>query len=69
MRLTPPYGSSKKARSEYYSTFINDNTSDQRNLFKASKYLLNLKDDIQFPSHSDAFELANELFTTEDCRY
>ena len=51
----------KKARSEYYSTFINDNSSDQRKLFKARKYVLNLKDDIQFPSHSDAFELANDF--------
>ena len=51
----------KKARSEYYRTFINDNSSDQRKLFKASKYLLNLKDDIQFSSHSDAFELANDF--------
>ena len=42
----------KKARSEYYSTFINDNSFDQRKLFKASKHLLHLKDDIQFPPHS-----------------
>ena len=45
----------------YYSTFINDDSSDQRKLFKASKYLLNRKDDIEFPSHSDAFELANDF--------
>ena len=51
----------KKVRSEYYSTFINDSSSDQRKLFKASKCLLNLKDDIQFPPHSDAFELANDF--------
>lgn len=53
--------SMKKARSEYYSTFINDNSSDQGKLFKASKYLLNLKNDIQFPPHSDAFKLANDF--------
>lgn len=51
----------KESRSEYYSTFIHDNSSDERKLFKASKYLLNLKDDIQFPPHSDAFELANDF--------
>ena len=51
----------KKARFEYYSTFISDNSSDQRKLFKASKHLLNRKDDIQFPPYSDAFELANDF--------
>ena len=51
----------KKARSEYYNTFINDYSSDQGKLFKASKYLLSLKDDIQFPPHSDAFKLANDF--------
>jgi len=50
----------KDARSEYHSTFIHDNSSDQRKLFKVSKYLLNLKDAIQFPPHSDVFELAND---------
>ena len=59
----------KMARSECYSTFINDNNSDQRKLFKASKYLLNLKDDIQFPPHSDAFELANDFGTLFDRRF
>ena len=51
----------KKARSKYYSTFINDNSFDQKKLFKASKDLLNPKDDIQFPPHSDAFKLANDF--------
>lgn len=63
----------KKAPSEYYSSFINNNSSDQRKFFKASKYLLNIKDDIEFPPHSVAFELANDLGNffrqTEDCRY
>ena len=53
----------KKARCEYYSTFINDNSSDQRKLLKANKYLRNLKDDTQFPPHSHAFELANDFGT------
>ena len=63
----------KKAPCEYNSSFINNNSSDQRKLFKASKYLLNIKDDIEFPPHSVAFELANDLGNffrqTEDCRY
>lgn len=52
----------EKARSEYYSTFINDNSSDQKKLCKAKKYLLNFKDDIQFPPHSDALKLALTTF-------
>ena len=33
---------SNKARSDYYTNFINENSTDQRKLFRASKSLLNL---------------------------
>lgn len=52
----------EKACSEFYSTFINDNSSGQKKFCKARKYLLNFKDHIQFPPHSDALKLAFATF-------
>lgn len=50
-----------KARCAYYKQFIDDNSSDQSKLFRASKSLLNLQPDKALPPHTDAFALANEM--------
>ena len=44
----------------YYKQFI-DNSSDQSNLFRTSKKLLNIQTDKTLPPHSDAYTLANEM--------
>jgi hypothetical protein len=49
----------KKAQSEYYRNYIEDNSSDQRKLFHASKQLLKFKNDTPFPPHCDVLKLAN----------
>ena len=50
-----------KARQEYYRSFIDDISNDQRKLFKASKSLLNLAEGPTFPPCTDYQVLANEF--------
>ena len=50
-----------EARRTYYTQFIDDNSSDQSKLFRASKSLLNLQADRALPPHNDALSLANEM--------
>ena len=50
-----------KARRAYYSQFIDDNSSDQSKLFRASKSLLNLQADKSLPPYTDALKLANDM--------
>ena len=50
-----------KARQEYYRSFIDDISNDQRKLFKASKSLLNLAEGPTFPLCTEYQVLANEF--------
>ena len=45
----------------YYKELIDENSSDQSKLFRASKSLLNLQADKSLPPHCDASVLANEM--------
>ena len=50
-----------EARCTYYKEFIDENSSDQSKLFRASKSLLNLQADKSLSPHTDASVLANEM--------
>ena len=50
-----------EARCACYKEFIDENSSDQSKLFRASKSLLNLQADKSLPPHTDASVLANEM--------
>ena len=50
-----------EARRDYYNQFIEDNSTDQRRLFMASKSLLNMQLDRSLPPHTDVSLLANDM--------
>ena len=50
-----------EARRKFYSDFIVENNSNQRNLFSATKRLLNQGHEVPFPPTSDKLVLANEM--------
>ena len=50
-----------EARFVYYNQFIEDNSTDRRRLFAASKRLMNTKKDRSLPPHSDVSLLANDM--------
>ena len=50
-----------EARRVYYNQFIEDNSSDQRRLFMASKSLLDMHLDRSLPPHTDSSWLANDM--------
>ena len=50
-----------EARCTYYKEFIDENSSDQSKLFRASKSLLNLQADKSLPPHADDSVLTNEM--------
>ena len=50
-----------EARRVYYNQFIEDNSTDQRKLFMASKSLLNMQPDRSLPPHIDVSLLANDM--------
>ena len=50
-----------EARRVYYNQFIEDNSTDQRRLFMASKSLLNMHLDRSLPPHTDSSSLANDM--------
>ncbi|CAH3036895.1 unnamed protein product, partial [Porites evermanni] len=50
-----------ESRRAYYKQYIDENSSDQGRLFRASKRLLNFHVDRALPPHSDARMLANEM--------
>ena len=52
-----------KARQKYYSNFIEENSADQKKLFKASKSLLNLTKSTSLPPYANDRELANDIGT------
>ena len=51
---------SNKARSDYYTNFITENSTDQRRLFRASKSLLNLSKGSGLPLSTNDYQLAND---------
>ena len=52
---------SNKARSDYYTNFITENSTDQRRLFRASKSLLNLSKGSGLPLSTNDYQLANDF--------
>ena len=52
---------SNKARSDYYTNFIIENSADQRRLFRASKSLLNLSKGSCLPLSTNDYQMANDF--------
>ena len=52
---------SNKARSDYYTNFLTENSTDQRRLFRASKSLLNLSKGSGLPLSANDYQLANDF--------
>ena len=50
-----------EARLVSYNPFIEDNSTDRRRLFTASKSLMNMKKDRSLPPHSYVSPLANDM--------
>ena len=50
-----------KAKQHFYSNFLEDNSSDQRKLFNASKKLLGTCGMLCFPDHLDKTVSANDI--------
>ena len=50
-----------EARHVYYNQFIEDNSTDQRRLFMASKNLLNMQPDRSLSPHIEVSLLANDM--------
>ena len=50
-----------EARRKFYSDFIVENNSNPRNLFSATKRLLNQGHEVPFPPTNDKLVLANEM--------
>ena len=49
------------ARRSYYSQFMEENTSNQSELFRESKNVLNIQADKTLPLHTDAVKLAKDM--------
>ena len=52
---------SNKARSDYYTNFITENSTDQRRLFRTSKSLLNLSKGSGLPLSTNYYQLAYDF--------
>ena len=52
---------SNKARSDYYTNFISEKSTDQRRLFRASKSLLNLSKGSGLQLSTNYYQLANDF--------
>ena len=52
---------SNKARSDYYTNFLTENSTDQRRLFRASKSLLNLSKGSGLPLSTNDYQLVNDF--------
>lgn len=50
-----------QARRNYYKTLIDNNSDNQRKLFKAANTLLGGSSDERYPPHNDAVSMANEF--------
>ena len=51
----------KKAKCDFYTNLVNENSHDQRKLYAVAKHLLIPKKDLCFPDHHDMNSLVNEL--------
>ena len=52
----------RKTRREYYTSFIEENSSNQEKLFRATKKLLSeKKDELMFPGYADKSVLVNDI--------
>ena len=51
----------KRARTTYYTDFIQGNSDDSRKLFKCAKLLFNQEVDLTFPGYNDKTKLANDI--------
>ena len=49
-----------KARDEFYTQFMEENSEDQGKLFSAAKELLAVENKLSFPDHLDKNKLANK---------
>ncbi|RMX57339.1 hypothetical protein pdam_00024261, partial [Pocillopora damicornis] len=49
-----------KARNEFYTQFMEENSEDQGKLFSAAKELLAVENKLSFPDHLDKNKLANK---------
>ena len=52
---------SNKARSDYYTTFMTENNTDQRRLFRARNSLVNLSKGSGLPLFTNDYQLANDF--------
>ena len=50
-----------KARRDFYSEFLVENSADQRKLFSAAEKLLGMKDEPLFAEHLDKTIIANDI--------
>ena len=50
-----------KPMQDFYSKFIEDNSTDQRKIFGAAKKLLGTHELLRFPDHLDKTVLANDI--------
>ena len=50
-----------RTRKSFYTVFISDNSTDQRQLFKAAKILFTQRSDLTFPDYEDSNILANDI--------
>ena len=50
-----------EARKQFYTNFISENSSNQRDLFNATRKLLKQENEVLFPPFKDRLQLANEM--------
>ena len=50
-----------KARQEFYTQFVEDNSSNKKKLFNAAKKLLGERKQLRFPEHANKAVLANDI--------
>ena len=50
-----------QARQAFYTNFIDENSTDHKRLFRATKQLLAKKEELSFPNYQDKSKLANDI--------
>ena len=50
-----------QARQAFYTNFIDENSTDHKRLFRATKQLLAKKEEFSFPNYQDKSKLANDI--------
>ena len=48
-------------RQAFYTNFIDENSTDHKRLFRATKYFLAKKEELSFPNYQDKSKLANDI--------